>query len=171
MNNSKSLFYFAYGSNMSTPRIVERVPSTTFHTVALLQEYVLKFNKPSVDGSAKCTIEKTGNPNDVVHGVVFNLLEEEKPWLDHYEGLGNGYEIEQFTVQSMEQDILQVFAYVATDKDESLKPYHWYKEHVLRGAREYGLPDYYIKAIEEIHSIPDPDPDTAERELAIYLPG
>ncbi len=164
-----TLLYFAYGSNMSTPRIVERVPSTTFHAVATLPGYVLKFNKRSVDGSAKCNIEPGSDMDDAVHGVVFQLATEEKPWLDHFEGLGKGYEIEYFTVSSREQGELEVFAYVATDLDETLKSYHWYKEHVLRGAREHQLPADYIQAIESVESITDPDPTTAERELSIYL--
>lgn len=167
--SDSSLLYFAYGSNMSSPRIVERVPSTTFHSIATLSGYILKFNKHSVDGSAKCNIEKSGNPEDIVHGVVFTLLEEEKPWLDHYEGLGNGYEIEVFELDTKEQGAIEAFAYVATDIDESLKPYHWYKEHVLRGAREHQLPSTYIKSIEAIGSVPDPDPLTSDRELSIYL--
>jgi hypothetical protein len=31
-------------------------------------------------------------------------------------------------------------AYFATHIDSSLKPYHWYKEHVLRGVKENGFP-------------------------------
>jgi hypothetical protein len=164
------MLYFAYGSNMSTPRIVERVPSTTFHSVATLPGYVMKFNKHSVDGSAKCNIENTGKPDDVVHGVVFNLLAEEKPWLDHYEGLGHGYDAIDLTVQVGDGKELEVYAYIGRDLDESIKPYHWYKEHVLRGAREHRLPEDYIYSIEAVKSMTDPDPSTSERELSIYLP-
>ena len=39
------------------------------------------------------------------------------------------------------------------------KPYHWYKEQVVQGAREHGLPEGYIKKIADVESIPDQDPE------------
>ena len=53
--------------------------------------------------------------------------------------------------------------------DATLNPYNWYKEHVLRGARENNLPHDYISIIEKIESLPDPDMDRHEQELAIYI--
>ncbi len=46
-----------------------------------------------------------------------------------------------------------------TYNDLSCVPWslHWYKEHVLRGARENGLPDHYVRKIELTHSIDDYD--------------
>jgi len=35
--------------------------------------------------------------------------------------------------------------YFATDIEKSVIPYHWYKQHVLRGALEHNLPRDYIK--------------------------
>ena len=37
-----------------------------------------------------------------------------------------------------------------TYKNPRLKPYTWYKKHVLVGAKEARLPPVYIKIIEEI---------------------
>jgi hypothetical protein len=54
--------------------------------------------------------------------------------------------------------------------DPALQPYHWYKEHVLRGAVENHLAAAYIQAIEEISSIVDPDRKRDASELLIYQP-
>ena len=37
--------------------------------------------------------------------------------------------------------------YIATNKDPVLPPYHWYKEFVVRGAEDHGLPDDYVERI------------------------
>lgn len=153
---------------MSTPRIQRRLASAEPVSVAHLPAHVLKFHKRSVDGSAKCDIVPTRDPGDVVFGVVFQLLASEKPVLDRYENLGNGYAEKSVTVTQTDGRLLAATTYVATHIDTSLKPYHWYKEHVLRGAREHALPVEHIKAIAGVHSIMDPNPDKHFQELSIY---
>src|SRR4249920_812082 len=86
------LRYFAYGSNMLTARLRERVPSATAIGIGRLEGHVLCWDKRSWrDGSGKCDAEYTGQRSDVVWGVVFEFELEEKPALDQAEGLGNGY--------------------------------------------------------------------------------
>ncbi|MDN5871589.1 MAG: gamma-glutamylcyclotransferase [Nitrococcus sp.] len=162
------LLYFAYGSNMSTPRLVHRVPSAKCVAVARLEKHQLKFHKRSKDGSAKCDIEHTNNPNDVVYGVVFEILAPEKKALDRKEGLWNGYDEKSVAVLTGNDRLLIAVTYYATDIDASMKLYGWYKEHVLRGAKEHELPVEYIKSIEAVESIADPDQKRDEEELSIY---
>ena len=163
-----SIIYFSYGSNMSTPRLVQRIPSARFVSVASLRGHKLKFHKRGHDRSAKCDIEFTDRASDFVYGIVFKYLASEKPNLDLIEGLGNGYNEKVVTVMSLSGREYQSVTYFATDIDKSLKPFHWYKEHVVRGAVEHGLPVDYIRTIESIVSVPDPDQINHQRELAIY---
>lgn len=153
---------------MSTPRLVDRVPSAKAVSVARLERHKLKFHKKSKDGSGKCDIEFTNDPNDVVYGVVFQILVSEKPALDKKEGLSNGYKEKLVYVFSQNGKSFGAVTYYATDIDPSLKPYHWYKEHVVRGATEHHLPSEYIKSIETVESVPDPDSKNHEKELSIY---
>ena len=37
--------------------------------------------------------------------------------------------------------------------DASLRPRGWYKAHVVRGAREHGLPADYIRELEQVEPI------------------
>ena len=55
------------------------------------------------------------------------------------------------------------YTYVAdeTAVDESLRPYSWYREFVVKGARQHPLPDEYIAQLESVNGDADPD---AERE-------
>jgi len=153
---------------MSTLRIRRRVQSACVISTAHLLEHTLKFHKRSLDGSAKCDIVHTQGPDDIVYGVVFEMLASEKPILDEYEGLGNGYEQKSVSVIQADGRSLEATTYYATHFDASLKPYHWYKEHVLRGAREHALPLEHIQAIEAIPSTPDPNHDNHIKELSIY---
>jgi gamma-glutamylcyclotransferase (GGCT)/AIG2-like uncharacterized protein YtfP len=163
-----TIFYFAYGSNMSTPRISRRIQSATVISSACLAGHCLRFRKKSIDGSAKCDIEHTQFDEDKVHGVVYEIPVREKTVLDRFEGLGNGYEDKQVSIVVPGGEVITATTYFATHIDASLKPYHWYKEHVLWGAREHVLPGEYVAAIEAIQSIPDPDSEKHCAELSIY---
>jgi hypothetical protein len=88
--------------------------------------------------------------------------------LDISEGLGNGYEEKRVSVYVLNKKVIHVFTYYATNTDQKLKPYEWYIEHMVRGAREHRLPEEYINAILAIESIPDPDISRHEQELSIY---
>jgi gamma-glutamylcyclotransferase len=163
------MLYFAYGSNMSERRLRQRVPSAQKVSVATLPEHRLCFHKKSQrDGSAKCNAHLTLNTCDEVLGVLFELNWSEKYSLDCAEGLGLGYEERTISVTLRDGRIYEAFAYFAMTMDSSLSPYHWYKEHVLRGAVENGLPERYIKSIQCVTSIDDPDSERAYRELSLY---
>lgn len=134
-----------------------------------MKEHELRFHKVSrKDGSAKCDARETGDPEHRVHGVLFHISEIEKPRLDEVEGLGLGYEQKVVSIELDDGSSIEAFTYYATLVDPVLKPFSWYKEHVLRGARENGLPENYIREIEAIVSVDDTDQARCERELSIY---
>jgi hypothetical protein len=159
---------FSYGSNMSLARLRERVPSARFVAVAALTGHRLRFHKVSNDGSGKCAAEATGNPHDRVFGVICAISDAEKPALDRKEGLGHGYDLKVVEVTTLAGEKMHPLMYFATRTDSAKKPYHWYKQHVLVGARENHLPKEYIAQIESVESMTDPDAARCERELALY---
>jgi cation transport regulator ChaC len=158
------MFYFAYGSNMSTARLKapKRVPFAKPKTTGTIFGHALKFNKVSKDRlgnrSGKGHIEETGNQNDLVYGVVFEITEKEKPALDRAEGLGYGYAEKTVTVTTSNGEI-EAITYYGTNLDDSLKPYDWYMGHVIAGARENDLPADYIAKLEQIEATEDPNPE------------
>ncbi len=163
------MHYYAYGSNMSARRLLRRVPSAEFIAVAILREHVLAFHKVGFkDGSGKCDIFKTGDPKHYVMGAIFDIDEREKPDLDRIEGLHFGYEEKSVILTSVEGVAFNAVAYYATHINSALKPFHWYKEHVLRGAMEIELPAQYIDKIKAIESVVDPKPCRQVEEMAIY---
>lgn len=162
------MYYFAYGSNMSLPRLRARVPSARVVSVALLRRHRLVFHKRGRDGSAKCDACHSGDPRDVVHGVLFRIDPRHKPGLDGHEGLGDGYAQKQVRVERPDGGAITAVTYYATHIDLTLYPFDWYKEHVLRGAIEHALPPAYRRMIEAVVAIDDPDPERQRDERRIY---
>ncbi|MES9834734.1 MAG: gamma-glutamylcyclotransferase [Candidatus Thiodiazotropha sp. DIVDIV] len=144
------------------------MPSAKLETVATLQRHELRFHKISKDGSGKCDAYETKNPQHSVIGVVYDISESEKQILDRKEGLGDGYEQKEVTLTTVSGENIRAITYYATNIGLELKPYHWYKNHVLTGAEENGLPAKYIEKIMNIKSVTDPKPERHESEMAIY---
>ncbi|PLP96502.1 gamma-glutamylcyclotransferase [Cupriavidus pauculus] len=162
------MHYFAYGSNMAIQRLKARVPSAQFVCSARLSGHILKFHKPSKDGSGKCDAAHSGNASDLVLGAVFSILESELPLLDKAEGNGYGYERKPVTVATEALGEICAQTYLATKFDPSLRPLDWYKEHVIRGATSIALPASYIASIEAVACDVDTDASRRATELAIY---
>lgn len=149
-----NIYYFAYGSNMYTSRLKERVPSATPYCIASLKNYVLKWHKASIDGSGKCDIVNTEGRE--VWGVVYRLNLKERPALDKAEFLGVGYKREIVLVKN-KGETLEAFTYVALQSVPFLQPYCWYHSFVLHGALEHKLPEHYILKLKEQPYVKDPD--------------
>ena len=77
--------------------------------------------------------------------------------MDRAEGLGNGYDENPLTVFDTEGNAHAVLAYVASDThiDDTLKPYSWYVNLVVRGAVARSLPGSYVDRISEHPSLAD----------------
>ncbi len=165
---SDRLHYFAYGSNMLTRRLARRVPSARPLGDGWLSGHRIAFHKRGWDGSGKANLLATGDPEDRVHGVLFELAAAERPELDRAEG---GYDRHTVRVRTGPglPDVLPALTYVADDAfiDDSLLPFPWYKAFVVDGAREHGLPAGYVEWLAAVGVVPDPDPRRARRNRAI----
>lgn len=160
--------YFAYGSNMSLSRLRERVPSARRIGRFSLREHSLKFHKIGQDGTAKCNALHTENPADCVFGSLFGINEEEKKYLDKAEGLGYGYNEKIVIVEDGLGNHFEAFTYYATQINNSLLPFSWYKNHVVIGAIESSLPEYYIMRIQSVAAIEDPDAERSLKQRMIH---
>ena len=173
-----TFLYFAYGSNMSKRRLRKRVPSAKVIGTGILNNHCLTFHKRSADASGKCTIECS--TSDKVYGVLFQIEKKEEKCLDKAEGAcGNGSytkvtrDIEIWNSKCSKYkcgETICVKTYQARPEsmDRKLKPYSWYKQHVLVGAIEQKLPPCYIDYLIRV----DADKDCCKKreacELAIY---
>jgi len=153
--------YFAYGSNMLAARLRARCPSTKVIGRGEADGFDLRFDKIGQDGSGKATL--VGAPGRVVPGVVFDLRDEDLAQLDLIEGLGRGYDRVMLPEGA--------FAYLAPPpfRNPAMRPFDWYLDLVLAGAREGGLPADWIARLAGEACIPDPEPDRPRRIEALAL--
>jgi len=163
---------------MSSARLQARVPSAKPIGIYQLENFKLDFSMHGFDDSAKCNILPC-TENGSVYGVLFLIDAAERIHLDKAEQLGEGYELIESSVylhkthsdkpQHIEVNQHQpCFFYTALRTHNHLKPYHWYKHHVVFGAEEAGLPACSIQALQAFDSIDDHDRERHQEQMAIY---
>ena len=154
------ILYFAYGSNLCLRRMRGRVPSAKRIVAAVLPGYELRWHKRGVDGSGKCSIAIAPRDPVGVYGILYRLAATEKSQLDVTEGLGSGYDAASVTVETP-AGLRQVTTYLAAHShiDDRLLPYSWYRDLVIEGASEAGIPDDYVRRLATVPTQPDPDED------------
>jgi gamma-glutamylcyclotransferase len=140
---------FAYGSNMRSERMRARVPEAVARGRARLDGHRLVFDKHGRDGSAKANLAP--DPASAVWGVVWEMAAAELALLDPHEG---GYERVRLSAEADDGSLLEVEVYVSERRTDDPRPFDWYLEHVLHGARTHGLPDDYVAWIEAVVARP-----------------
>ncbi|MFT4605360.1 MAG: hypothetical protein ACI9W4_002099 [Rhodothermales bacterium] len=150
-----SIVYFAYGSNMSTARLRGRTPSALPLARASLQGWELAINKRGLDGTGKCNIVPVVGA--AVHGVLFQLRKEELADLDRAEdGRRGGYRRVPI-LPEIDGNPIPADTYIASAGfiDNSLHPSSEYKQFVVEGAEEHGLPTAYQDRLRNMKTSPD----------------
>lgn len=157
---------FAYGSNMNLDRLKERVPSANKLLNVFIKSYTIKCNKISTDGSSKANIVETGNDDDIVWGVIFEIDGSEKSNLDEYE---QGYNDSILSFLDSENNPHEAQVYIADESaiNDDLLPYDWYKEYIVSGAKENDLPKEYIEKLEAIKFIEDTNTERRNKNLGV----
>ncbi len=154
---------------MSLLRLQERVPSAKRLETATLNNHQLRFNMSGTDGSGKCDAFQTDNSTDIVIGALFEINKSEKGVLDQAESLGSGYNEKLVCVQNAMGEVFEATTYYAIKLDTTLKPYSWYLNHVIIGAKETNVLKDYLAVIESVECIEDPNIKRAAKQRAMYL--
>ena len=143
------VIYFAYGSNMNTVRLQSRIPSAKYLCRGRLHDKCLIFNKKSVDGSGKANI--LGKSNGIVWGAMFEVDSEQ---MEHLDSIEKGYDRIHIEAISDTNEKIKSYTYISIILTDDPRPYKWYKDLIISGAREHHLPDLYIDYIEKIPTKP-----------------
>lgn len=151
------MFYFAYGSNLLTQRLVHRCDAARPLGVAQASGYRVGFAKYShVDGSGKATILPDAG---AAWGVLYELPKTQLEVLDEIEGVGKGYDrLEALTVEGQD-GACEAVSYIASEPREGLPPFDWYLALILAGARQHRLPEDVCQAFYDTDHVPDPEPE------------
>lgn len=138
-------YYFAYGSNLNIFQMMKRVGEWKTSKRAYLKGYRLVFNVKSPRwGGYAANIQKTGNNQDTVYGVVYFLNEQKIAVLTSYEG-----PVPEFMdVKSEDGSVIHNVAVYRWDKDEPSKdPPEIYKQTILEGLKQH---NYAHDVIEKV---------------------
>jgi hypothetical protein len=139
---------FAYGSNMDPERMRARVPGALPRGRARLPGHRLVIDKRGRDGSAKANLRREAGA--LVWGVTWDLRVADLAALDGHEA---GYERILVSVE-LESGTADAHAYRSDRLAPGALPFDWYLEHVLRGARAFGLPEDYVAWLESLPRAP-----------------
>lgn len=142
-------WYFAYGSNMQSATLRgRRGVEYRCAVAARLDGWRLVLDKPPLIPIGGAFANVIPDPAAAVHGVLFEVTEDDLAHLDFTEGvLVGNYERVPVTVQPLSPpDAEAVVAYTLTSarRDPDLAPTHRYMQLLIEGAEEHGLPAEYI---------------------------
>lgn len=144
--------YFAYGSNLSSARLRERVPSARVVGVATLADHRLTLGKAGRDGTGKATL--VAAPGALCWGVVYAIESVEWALLDACEP---GYSRVHRRVTLLTREALGVQTYLAPETAPDPVATPRYKRFILDGAREHRLPAAWLATLERLPVLPGPE--------------
>ena len=160
--------YFAYGSNMLTRRLTApgRAPSAVACGIARAPGFVVRFHKVGADGSGKCTLVATVAEAEAACGVLYQVADADGANLDRVEGVHTGgYVRRAVELRLAGGRTASAMTYVASagHVDASCIPFDWYRDLVVAGAIEHGLPPRYVEKLARVPAAADPDTARAAR--------
>ncbi|MEM7410855.1 MAG: gamma-glutamylcyclotransferase family protein [Myxococcota bacterium] len=134
-------WYFAYGSNLDPGTFVGRRRMRPRDAcVGRLDDYALVFDLPVGPGErGVANLRRT--PGAHVHGVLYEIADEQAQLLDRTEGVQHGFYTRAGVAVDLEHGTKRsAFTYVSQRGVAGRKPSRRYLGLLLRGARHHGLP-------------------------------
>jgi cation transport regulator ChaC len=143
-----TVWYFAYGSNMSPAIFLERRRMAPLATrPAVLEGYRLCFDIPIGPGERAVANLVAARPGST-HGIAYLLTADDGKRLDRSEGVPNLYRREAVELLTGPNEIVSGFTYRSTISVAGRKPSARYLDLLLHGARTHGLPEAYVGFLE-----------------------
>jgi gamma-glutamylcyclotransferase (GGCT)/AIG2-like uncharacterized protein YtfP len=144
-----SALYFAYGSNMAASEMEAWCPGGRYLGPAELVDHRLELRRRSRRWRGGAA-DLVAAPGESVWGVLYELPAGALDELDRKEGAGIGaYRRREVTVLAGGRRRPAVTYEVADKEREHLTPAPAYAEMLLRAAVERGLPDGYVRSLED----------------------
>jgi gamma-glutamylcyclotransferase (GGCT)/AIG2-like uncharacterized protein YtfP len=157
------MYYYAYGSNLSTRYLRHSCPSATFVMKADLPNFQVEFRHYSEkrQGGISSIVEA---PGQLVQGVIYEVPEEELLDLDILESVPQGlYSRDAFLVLGEDGQWHRADLYRVANPTGPYRPSKEYLEDMIEGAQEHGLtPDYTARLVALRRSLDHDNRNNAE---------
>lgn len=152
MNKRKTLFYFGYGSNMSTRYLIKRrkiVPVSS--SAGLLKDYQLIMNMggPNFLEPSFANIRKFEGSN--VEGVVHEIDKKDLQKIVNTEG--DDYDLIKLSIDVSGKKKTAYTLIYKTNETKDIPPSKRYLKILIRAAKENKLSSIYIKSLEARPSV------------------
>ena len=142
---SRTVWHFAYGSNMNRAQMLSRVGNIVEEHDASLPNFELRFNKKVRGGTAGANVQPA--PGKTVYGVLYKIDESTFRSLDRYEGVPEHYRRIEIQVTPDGGQPVPAQVYIASKIEKGLRPSAHYLQAILDGAGGHSFPAAYIGEI------------------------
>lgn len=147
------MLYFSYGSFLDFETLKKHCSNAHFVSRAILPNWEIQFNflSKTYDGGVTGIEPAIGR---IVRGVIYDVPDEEMITLDKVEGVPEGIYFRQTIIVIDEQgNPIKAATYRTTNPKGPYKPRRKYLSFMIKGAKEHGLNEEYIKELEKIETI------------------
>ena len=141
------MYYFAYGSNLSSKYVHDYTPSATFVMKADLPNYKVEFchYSKNMRGGISSIVE---TPGTLVKGVIYDVQESELEELDILESVPEGvYRRDTYFVMGEDGQWQRADLYRVSTPTGPYTPSRSYVDFMIQGAREHGLDADYVEQL------------------------
>lgn len=159
-----SELYFAYGSNLNQRQMAERCPTAVPVGIGRMVGWVFGYTKSNrTFTNAFGNIHYTGNDEDIVYGLVYEMYKKDWDKLHSYEGYVGNTRLNHYNREVVDPLQFQwenqlaaegynkksIYTYIATPMYtvDGLNPTTRYRGVVVGGAVHSGLPTDYIRSV------------------------
>lgn len=147
------VWFFSYSSNMNSERLMGRGVKFISKEPAYLENYLLKFNKKSVDGTTKANIIPA--PEQRVYGVLYKMNAVELNKLDNIEGVTSGhYSRKTVPVCTINGEVFMADVFIANEKyiceDSAMRPSQQHLNTLVNAASDNRLDPQYIEYLRSL---------------------
>jgi hypothetical protein len=133
------MLHFAYGSNMSRRLMYARCRGAEALGLATLAGWRFVVTPEGVGSIAR-------RPGAVVHGVLWRLTPRDVAAINAYESLDSGLYLRCLLTVRRGNGAARALVYLARQRGEG-RPRPGYISLVVEAAREWGLPERYIRSL------------------------
>lgn len=139
--------YFAYGANMAATALQARGVKAHSGEPALLPGFALRFGLPGIPMLEPAFATIVEADDSEVHGVLFSLGADDLLQLDACEDCPRSYRRISVTVVRASGSTAVAHTYQSTVFESGLRPSARYRDLIVRGASEAGLPSSWVEWI------------------------
>jgi cation transport regulator ChaC len=149
---SDRVWYFAYGSNMHDSAFRDRRGMRPLEwRVGRLAGYRLRFNLDGKPIGKAAPANLAPDPHAEVWGVLYQITKADMIRLDASEGVPGGrYRPSWLAVEAADGGSMTAMTYVAEGHAEDRRPSLRYLTLLREGARAHGLPEDWLRVLEDV---------------------